>query len=623
MRTWTRVLAVLLAVCMMGTTLPSTVLASEAKVQEQLEQTVLDAETPEIPEDKVSDEGTPEDKVSDEGTKESADLNVEEPGEAEIPEESDAEAPQESDAEMPEDLEAETPQESEAELPKETEEDGAKDQDLNNSEAVKDDQEQDIEDESLNNPKDPEEPNAEETLEGEAENSFMEPAEDGASRSVVEEYTTLTVGQELHQEDGERQEYVFSPEESGYYRLSCNSTRGERFYFSADKTIYYTKDQQGNLTEGQTGYYEEILGTEVERLMWLNQEERYIFSCRAQDYDEIQKCDFVLKIDQVEIAGLEAAQNPTESSYNSLNYQGMQGQIHCQDGSSTVSEVRDSGNSYCYIAALDWSGLAYDRQVILDNYTSVVSIDGTESWNGDCSNLANGTHQAVLQVYGTENYQFEIEFAINRGNVASITVEDPQTEYTQDFKQWLGSFQLHVIYNDGTAEQTVSSSSNGVSQYLKYTVETEDGSKEEHTEYIDTYLQNGGKTGKATVYVSYRGVETTYQINIAENLYERMEVIPKRTVYYANCDYTFGDATVGNAAILVLWKKMPVMWMRRILTTILHVVVLWENNRYWFPIAARKLPILSLCRKIRMITLRLQSRPQKSNISIIRKHGWI
>lgn len=543
MRTWTRVLAVLLAVCMMGTTLPSTVLAS--KTAEGTEQSGnLDLEKPEESEAGASEE-------SETG----------EPQESEKPEESDSELPEESKTETPEELETGAPQDSEAEKPEEPKEDGAQDQDVKNSADVKDDQPEETDNKNLDHPKDQEEPK--ETLEGEAENSLMGPAEDGASRSVIEEYTTLTVGQELHQTDGERQEYVFSPEESGYYRLSCNSIRGERFYLRADRTIYYTKDQQGNLTEHETGGYSEVSGTEVERLMWLNQEERYVFSCRAQDYDEIQKCDFVLKIDQVEIAGLEAAKNPTEDSYNYVNCQGMQVKINYKDGSSTVSEVRDGGSSYCYITALEWSEIAYDREVNMYSHASFVSIDGVQNSSGNCSNLSNGTHQAVMEVQGTENYQFEFEFTINRGNVASITVEDPQTEYTQDFKERLSNshFQLHVTYNDGTAEQTISSSSSGVSQYLKYTVETTEGSREEYTESIDTYLKNGGRTGKATVYVSYRGVETTYQITIAENPYERMEVIPKRTVYYANCVYTFGDENYSGDRIdeydfkIILYRK--------------------------------------------------------------------
>lgn len=158
MRTWTRVLAVMLAVCMMGTTLPSTVLASKTA----------------------------------EGTEQSGNL--------------DLEKPEESEAGAPEELETGAPQDSEAEKPEEPKEDGAQDQNVKNSADVKDDQPEETDNKNLDHPKDKEEPK--ETLEGEAENSLMGPAEDGASRSVIEEYTTLTVGQELHQTDGERQEYV-------------------------------------------------------------------------------------------------------------------------------------------------------------------------------------------------------------------------------------------------------------------------------------------------------------------------------------------------------------------------------------------------------------------------------
>lgn len=540
MRTWTRVLALLLAVCMAGTTLPSTVLASGTANQAQLEQTVLDAQTPENPEDKV-----PEEEMS-EGTEQSGDLDESGDSRTGILEESETDAPPESETEEPEES-TEKPQESEAQTAEGTEKDITENQDLKNSESIKDGQAEDNKNGSLDNSKDSKESKEEEILEGKTENNFMEPAADSVSRSVVEEYITLTVGQELHQEDGERQEYVFSPEENGYYRLSCNSVRGERFYLRADKTIYYTEDKEGNLTEQEKQGYTSVWGTNLERVMWLNQEERYIFSCCAQDYDEIQKCDFVLKIDQVELVGLEVAKNPTEYSYNSVNYQGMQVKINYKDGSSTISEVRDNGSSYCYISALDWLGLAYDRQIYLNNYASIISIDNVQ--DGDCSNLANGTHQAVLQVYGTKSYLFQIEFMINRENIASITVLEPRTEYTQDFNEGLGGFQLHVVYNDGTAEQTISSSNSEVSQYLKYMVETDDGSREEHTTAIDTYLKNGGQIGPAIVYVSYRGMETSYQINIAENPYERMEIIPKRTVYYANCSYTFGTTSHSGDCI--------------------------------------------------------------------------
>lgn len=393
---------------------------------------------------------------------------------------------------------------------------------------------------SVNSEEKSQEESDEETAEEESPELFD-------TREAVEEYITMTEGQELHQTDGTSTKYVFAPEESGYYRLSCKSINGQDFALSAKKTVYYTVDEDGNKVQHEYNPYESLTDYDAERVMWLNSEEEYVFSCSSEGYYDTDEYDYVLKMDKVEIAGVETVQNPKGESYNTLDYTGLQVKINYTDGTYSLSNVRSniySNESYCYIEVFDWSSIACDRQRYISPAASLKTVDGME--NADFSALTDGTHAAVLCIedYGYSDssyYEFQIEFVVKRGNIASIEVRDPETVYTQGFQEVLGYFELIVTYNDGTADKTIPSSSSEVSQCLKYTQETE-----QETVNIDTYLQNGGKLGEAEVWVSYRGSETSYKITIEENPYERMEVIPKRTTYYTGCGYTFGDSTYGG-----------------------------------------------------------------------------
>lgn len=379
-----------------------------------------------------------------------------------------------------------------------------------------------------------------ETEKVEEEQQETEKAAD-VSRTVVEEYTTMTVGQELHQTTGQDVAYLFAPEESGYYRLLCESIGGQEARLQNVKTIYYTEDETGERTQHEISYGRSAAGGKIERLMWLNGEEQYVFSCRANTYYVSDQYDFKIQMDKVEIESFETAQNPTKESYDFLNCEGMQVRVNYSDGSSTVSETNSSTYGYgCQIKALEWQSVAHNGKY-LSGYAQLVEIDGA-AWNGDFSSLANGQHTAVLRTveYGqtdpaAEKYDFEMEFTVKKGNVESLEVQNPRTEYTEGFCEQLGEFQLLVKYNDGTEDAIISSSDRDVRAYFVL-------SDESTTSNIDDYLTKGGKVGEAEATVSYRGASTTYKIAIAENPYERMEITPKRTIYYAGCGFQSGDS---------------------------------------------------------------------------------
>lgn len=373
-------------------------------------------------------------------------------------------------------------------------------------------------------------------------------------REVVESYTMITEGQELQQTTGDTESYLFAPEESGYYRLACESVNGQEFYFETVKCIYYTEGEDGVPVQKDYNTHYSVMERKMERIVWLNQEEQYVFNCRAYSNYDTDKYDFKLRMDKVEIKDITVAQNPTIDSYDFLNYQGMQVSINFVDGTSTLSEVESNKyNSYCYIKAFTWPYLAYDRQYQMGHYAQLQSVDGKENVNADIKSLETGSHTAVLRIleYNKQGetstpYDFQMQFTVQRGNVKSLQVQNPKTEYTQDFNEELGAFELLASYNDGTEDKLLQSSDVEISQYLTYWVQTETGIEERTTTNIDTYLEHGGEMGEAVVTVSYRGSETTYKINILENPYERMVIIPQRTIYYTDCASWLGDNIIHS-----------------------------------------------------------------------------
>lgn len=325
--------------------------------------------------------------------------------------------------------------------------------------------------------------------------------------------------------------------------------------------------------------------TDTARIMWLDKAEKYVFSCGADSYYSTDEYDFSLKIALVDIASIQTSKHPERDSYDSLDYSGMQVTITYTDGSSVSSNVRSSGS----IEAFEWYNTAHSEQSYIAPWISVISIDGTE--NTTITELTNGPHTAMLHIekYEYDNnapgYDFEVNFTVKRGNIETIQVQNPQTDYTEDFGESLAPVQLRVTYNNGTAEKVISSYDGEISQYLR--TETI-----EETSSIDKYLKNGGKVGKATVYVSYRGAQTAYEITIAENPYDKMTITPKRNVYYADCSYPFGDDTYSGDQIssdfsVTLhrrngkedhydnWYDIPYEWRGN------HYGISWKDSTYW------------------------------------------
>jgi len=413
----------------------------------------------------------------------------------------------------------------------------------------------------------------------EGENQAAVPARK-AARSVVEEYTALTVGQELHQTTGERETYKFSPEQSGYYNLSCDSVGGQEFHFSAEKCIYYTEDEEGNPVQKERTLYLNIMEQKMNRIVWLNQKEEYIFYCQSYQYYETDEYDFKIRVNKADIKDITVAQNPAADSYEFINYAGMQVSINFEDGTNILSEVQSNRyDNSCSVEVFEWQNIAYDRRNQISSYAYLQSVDHVENGNVNVSELSPGSHTAELQLreeicnadgsIESKSYDFQAEFTVNRGNVASIQVQNFRTEYTQDFNETLREFELAASYHDGSEDKVISSSDVEVDQYLEYTETTETGTTTRTTKEIDTYLQNGGSTGEAEVIVTYRGAKTSYPITILENPYERMEMKPRRTTYYEGCSDRIDEyfdiilyKKDGAKKFYYGWYSLPDYWRR-------------------------------------------------------------
>ena len=75
-------------------------------------------------------------------------------------------------------------------------------------------------------------------------NILMQADDKANARSVVEEYTFLTAGQSLHHTEENGRQYVFAPEESGWYILSGESKGGHSFGLQVDQTRYREGEEE-------------------------------------------------------------------------------------------------------------------------------------------------------------------------------------------------------------------------------------------------------------------------------------------------------------------------------------------------------------------------------------------
>ena len=390
-----------------------------------------------------------------------------------------------------------------------------------------------------------------------------------AQTSVPEEtFITMTAEQILHHTTTEKEYYAFSPQTSGWYDLCMTDDSTNTFTSGVYETIYYTTDN-GEKTEHTKEYYQyqKNSASHSEHLMWLNQEEVYVFYCVPAAYEDPDTIDIALSITPVEIAGMEAAKAPTESSTGDFIGTGMQVKISYQNGKdSTISDVScdyqvtAEGNGYAVnrLEALTWSDIAYQKNASVKNLINVSTIDGNT--DTDFTQLDNGEHTAGLSITYTEGkrssaYEFSTTFVKSDAAIESISVVQKKDSYTQWFSEHLEDAVLKVTYNDGTKDATIQAdaygSVSGARQYLSYESELPDGTKETmQTASIDEYLKNGGTVGEAEVTVAYQGKTVTYPIQINANPYQGItEVKPARTIYYADAGYADGKYQYAGDSI--------------------------------------------------------------------------
>lgn len=146
-------------------------------------------------------------------------------------------------------------------------------------------------------------------------------SEEENKAEVVEEYTLLTVGQTLHQTTADSVLYAFEPEESGWYRIQAFCASGDEPWMNVEKTIYYTWDEEEQIkVEHEYGLSNSWAkgGSDVNRMVWLNQEERYFINAGAEKYANDHAIDIAVCITKADITGLETVQTPAEDSFGCL-----------------------------------------------------------------------------------------------------------------------------------------------------------------------------------------------------------------------------------------------------------------------------------------------------------------
>ena len=281
-------------------------------------------------------------------------------------------------------------------------------------------------------------------MEDDRENSDVEKGTKGKAasssslqRTAVDKYMMLTVGQTLEQVTGDMTEYAFQPEASGWYHLKAVSENGQDLSLNLDRVIYYTEDESGNRVEHIADKWR-YMGqrTECDQVMWLNKDEIYIFNYGASDNYATDEYSFSLSMKEAKIDRLEVAENPTETSYSSLNYEGMKVKMIYENGDSTISNVSPYGK----LDAFDWHNVAHQDGESVYNNLSLISVDGSEI--PDWSTVSDGAHTAKVCFKLTDSlsYEFDVPFTQGKNNIESLEVLDPMTEYTQYFGENLGKY---------------------------------------------------------------------------------------------------------------------------------------------------------------------------------------
>ena len=394
---------------------------------------------------------------------------------------------------------------------------------------------------------------------------------------TTEQYTFLTDGQTLYHTDYFDTEYMFVPKKSGYYYLYAESKTDCSFTLKANKTIYYEEVDGENEEKTKTNYDYINETTAAGRVIWLNKDEKYIFKCSPWTYEDRNDIKIGITMKYVgNLQKIETVQTPVKTSYNCLNLSGMkvkltfaQGIEITEDVKCYVSESNEVVYINCSLPIFQWNSIAQDNSEYIGQWINVNTIDNNSET--EFKDLEDGTHKAEMYIVSQkkqdgsftedQRWSFSTDFKVKKSNVESIDVVKVQSSYKEGYCQYLKNAKIRVNYNDGTApeELITGEDSSEARQYLEYT--TADG-KTVQTVEIDEYLKNGGKTGTATVYVVYRGAKTSYEISVEESPYAKIEIEPKKKVYYAECSYqdTTGkgngdEITNDDIYITVHWKN--------------------------------------------------------------------
>lgn len=396
-----------------------------------------------------------------------------------------------------------------------------------------------------------------------------------APREVVGEFITMTENQELHQYTEGEQAYQFSPEKSGWYLLTAKGVTDCTIFLRATKTIYFTQSGTDKV-ENEVPQPYQADGREINRIMWLKEGEIYFFSCNVMEYEDHESIDIALKIKETDLRDLklEEAQGPSSSSWDYLNLQGAKVRVSFA-GNSLVEELRCENhgvsNARYQLDAFAWNTLAHDRTGQSMQFTSFLAIKeiGGISLDQDTEpvifeKLTNGSHQAKLELTRDRNpdgtdpdssnpYLFTVTFQVQKFQVEKIEVIQKRTDYIQGMKQRLNPIRLRVTYSGGKEPEEISSSSDSA---VRQVLQPSEGAG---TSSIDEWIANGGAIGPAEVSVSYKGATASYQIQIAENPYDRVEIRPKRKTYYAGFSnedpYVMGDRMVAFDFTALLYHK--------------------------------------------------------------------
>lgn len=394
-----------------------------------------------------------------------------------------------------------------------------------------------------------------------------------AAVSISEEsFIMMTEGQVLHHTVIEKEYYVFEPEVSGWYELKMEDVTKNTFTAGVFETIYYTQsnDEQIEHTKEygtNSNYYEKGVSVS-DHIMWLNQDEKYVFYCTPFSYENPDTIDVTLQISSVEIADMTVIMPPSEPSVKSFIGTGMQVKIQYADDTEhyTISNVScnyqisndGSGYSTNRLNALSWSEIAYSRSASIDSTIQIRSIDNKQVM--DFADLEEGEHTAGLGIYYTDGetsgyYELSTTFEKIESTIESISVIQKRDTYTQWFGEYLEYATIKVTYNDGTPDATLYANETGnggqAYQYLSYEQEGFDGEiYTMHTYSIDEYLRNGGTLGDAEVTVAFQGRTITYPITIEECPYDGIsEVKPERTVFYANAKDSISTLNAGQITV--------------------------------------------------------------------------